>query len=313
MAKQPTVSIIIPTFKTAKYLPKCIDSVLKQKYQDFEIILVSDGPKEDDNICDKYAKQDKRIIVLKNIGKGLGGARNAGIKKAHGKYLLFIDSDDTIQPNMLNKMVAAMQDNSVDLVHCGTNIIYEYDADSDLRHGDAEYFKIKRSGVCPLTNDLFGSVDVAAWNKLYKKSLIDKYNLKFPEKMCNEDAYFTWAYMSVCENIYYLPEQLYNYLRRTGSLMEQTFSQKIAEKVLDHLTVGELFYKFLKKNRLFKKLSEESILEKLGYIPEYKEEYISVLQDESSKKVVETLYTFEDVLKNKKASRYCLPKYSFDV
>ena len=256
MRNQVIVTVIIPTFKTADYLSKCIDSVLKQKFQDFEIILVSDGPKADDDICDKYAKRDKRISVIKNVGKGLGGARNAGIKTAKGKYLLFVDSDDTIQPTMLNKMVAAMRDNDVDLVHCGTNIIYEYDADSDLRRGDAEYFKIQKSGVCPLSNELFGNVDVAAWNKLYKKSLIDKYDLKFPENMCNEDAYFTWAYMSICENIYYIPEQLYNYLRRTGSLMQQTFSQKIAEKVLDHLTVGELFYKFLKKNRLFKKLSE---------------------------------------------------------
>ena len=256
MHKLVKVSVIIPTFKTAKYLPKCIDSVLNQTFQDFEIILVSDGPAEDDAICDKYAKKDKRITVLKNIGKGLGGARNAGLDIAKGTFVLFVDSDDTICPEMLEKVVAAMENHSVDMVHCGTDIIYEYDADASLRKGDDDYFRINRSGVCAAGNDLFGVVDVAAWNKLYKKELIDKYNLRFPENMCNEDAYFTWAYMSVCQNIYYLPERLYNYLRRTGSLMQQTFSKKLAEKTLDHLKVGELFYNFLKRNKLFKKLSE---------------------------------------------------------
>lgn len=256
MKHQPKVSVIVPTFKTAKYLPKCIDSILGQTFQDFEIILVSDGPKEDDDICASYAEKDKRISVLKNIGKGPGGARNAGIQKAKGIFVLFVDSDDTIRPDMIQKMVYIMENNPVDLVHCGTNIIYEYEASPELQYGDTTYFEIKKSGITALNNDLFGHVDVAPWNKLYKKSLIEKYHLAFPENMCNEDAYFTWAYMSICKSIYYLPEHFYNYLRREGSLMYQTFSKKLAEKALDHLKVGALFYEFLKKNHLQKKLQK---------------------------------------------------------
>lgn len=256
MKHQPKVSVIIPTFKTAKYLSKCIDSVLKQTFQDFEIILVSDGPKEDDDICDRYAKKDKRISVLKNIRKGLGGARNAGIQKAKGIFILFVDSDDTISPKMIEKMVYAMENNPVDLVHCGTNIIYKCEASPELQYGDATYFEIKKSGIKALDNDLFGRVDIAVWNKLYRKSLIEKYHLTFPENMYNEDAYFSWAYMSICKNIYYLPEHLYNYSRREGSLMQLTFNKTLGEKALDHLRVGRLFYEFLKKNHLQKKLQE---------------------------------------------------------
>lgn len=256
MSKQPKVSVIVPTFRTAKYLPKCIDSVLQQTFQDFEIILVSDGPKEDHDICDRYAQKDRRVRVLKNIGKGPGGARNAGIKMARGIFLSFIDSDDSIHSQMLEKMVRSMENNSVDLVHCGTDIVYECEVTPELRKGDADYFKIKKSGVCSLSNGLFGKVDVAPWNKLYKRSLIEEYGLEFPENMYNEDAYFTWVYMSICHRIYYLPERLYNYLRREGSLMRQTFDQKIGEKVLDHLRIGELFYEFLKKNHLFERLRE---------------------------------------------------------
>lgn len=252
MTKQPKVSVIIPTFKTAKYLPKCIDSVLNQTFQDFEIILVSDGPTEDDDICDRYAQKDKRILVLKNIGKGLGGARNAGIEAAKGIFLAFIDSDDWIEPNFLEKMYNAMiSEEDVDIVQCGTEIVFEGEINQKLKNDDENYFAIREEGIKQLTNEYYGSVNVGSWNKLYKKELIERYNLFFPEKMCNEDAYFTWAYWSICRKISYIPDKLYNYLRRDTSLMALTFNKGLREKVLDHYLVGEFFYNFLHENNIW--------------------------------------------------------------
>ena len=97
----PELSVIVPVYNVAPYLRKCLDSILNQTFKDMEIIIVSDGPEEDNKICAEYAAKDSRIIFIKDIGKGLGGARNAGIDIARGKYIAFVDSDDWLEPEYL--------------------------------------------------------------------------------------------------------------------------------------------------------------------------------------------------------------------
>lgn len=247
------VSVIVPVYNVAKYLPKCVDSILNQTLKDIEIILVSDGPEQDTNICREYASKYNNIKLITNVNRGLGGARNVGVETAKAEYIAFIDSDDWIEPTFLEKMYNAMiSDKEIDIVQCGTNIVWEGKINEKQNEGDVKYFAINQSGPFKLTNDYFGNINVGTWNKLYKKSLINKYNLRFPEKMCNEDAYFTWAYWSVCNKIYFIPEKLYNYLRRDTSLMAQTFKKGMGEKVLHHLIIAELLYDFLQNNNLFK-------------------------------------------------------------
>ena len=250
----PKISVIVPTYNTAKYLPKCLDSILNQTFQDFEIIIVSDGPNEDHKIADEYAKKDNRITVLKDIKKDLGGARNAGIKIAKGKYFCSIDSDDWIEPTYLEKMYNAITSSEdVDIVQCGTEIVFKDAINENLLKNDNAYFAIRNDGIIDCDDLIFGTINVGTWNKLYKKELVDKYNIQFPENLRNEDAYFTWAYWMVSRKMYCIKEHLYNYLRRDDSLMAQTFEKGLGEKVLDHLKVGSLLYDFLIKNNLFEK------------------------------------------------------------
>lgn len=254
MKTQPKVSVIIPVYKTAKYLRKCLDSLLQQTFKDIELILVSDGPKEDDLICEEYTQKYPNIRLLKGINKGLGGARNAGVDLAKGKYIAFVDSDDWVEPNYIQKMYDAMvSDSNIDIVQCGTNIVFEKEINFKLLAADNNYFAIETEGSRTVNDDIYGKINVGSWNKLYKKSLISKYNIKFPEHLRNEDAYFTWAYWSVCQNMYCIPDKLYNYLRRDDSLMAKTFKKGMKSEVLDHLIVGDLFYKFLKQNDLLEK------------------------------------------------------------
>ena len=112
----PKISIIVPTYYTAKYLSKCLDSILNQSVKDFEIIIVSDGPAEDYDIIEQYAKKDNRIKILKNIHKGLGGARNEALKLAKGEFIWFIDSDDWIEPNSLSIICKVLLNNNIDLL-----------------------------------------------------------------------------------------------------------------------------------------------------------------------------------------------------
>lgn len=250
----PEVSVIIPVYKTAKYLLKCVDSVLSQTFQDFEIILVSDGPVAEHKICDEYAKRDNRIKVIKDIKKDLGGARNAGVEIAKGKYICSIDSDDYIEPTYLEKMYNAItSSDEIDIVQCGTRTVFEGEVDEKLLNHDKKYFAVNQLGVINCDDIIFGTINVGTWNKLYKKEIIDKYNIKFPENLRNEDAYFTWAYWMVSNKMYCIPDKLYNYLRRDDSLMAQTFKKGLGEKVLDHLKVGSLLYDFLINNDLFEK------------------------------------------------------------
>ena len=255
MVSSPRISVIVPVFKTAKYLKKCLDSILEQTFRDFEIILVSEGIEEDDRICREYEQNDFRIRCVKNSYRGLGGARNTGLDVSRGEFISFIDSDDWVDPSFLMQLYDGMQQGT-DIVQCGTNIVFEDKISLKQKASDEEYFSINRQGVIFLDNNLFGGMNVGSWNKLYRKSLIDRYNLRFPEDKRNEDAYFTWAYWAVSEKMYCVPVKLYNYLRRENSLMAKTFAKNMGEAVIDHLDVGEDFYKFLIENNLWEKRQE---------------------------------------------------------
>ena len=246
------ISVIVPTYKTAQYLPKCLDSILNQTFQDFEIIIVSDGPEEDHRLADEYALKDSRITVLKNVKRDLGGARNAGIKISKGKYICSIDSDDWIEPTYLERMHNAITlYDDIDIVLCGVQTVFEDKEDKYLLNHDENYFAVKQSGIIDCDDIIFGTINVATWNKLYKKEIIEKYNLKFPENLRNEDALFTWEYWFVSRKMYCIQEKLYNYLRRDSSLMALSFKKGLGNKVLDHLKVGEKLYKFLCDNNLY--------------------------------------------------------------
>lgn len=98
------ISIIVPIYKVEKFLPKCIESILNQTYSDFELILVDDGsPDKCPEICDEYAAKDQRIIVIHQKNSGVSAARNAGLKRAKGQYIGFVDPDDFVAPDMYEK------------------------------------------------------------------------------------------------------------------------------------------------------------------------------------------------------------------
>ena len=120
------ISIIVPVYNTGKYLPKCIDSILAQTYRDFELILVDDGSKDDSGqICDAYAEKDPRIQVIHKSNGGSSSARNLGILKSSGEYIGFIDSDDSIDPDMYEKLMSAVKKTGVKCAQIGRDEIDE--------------------------------------------------------------------------------------------------------------------------------------------------------------------------------------------
>ncbi len=243
----PKVSVIIPVYNVEKYLGTCLDSVINQTLKDIEIICVNDGSTDNSlQILEEYAAKDDRIKVINKKNGGLSSARNAGLDVAIGKYCYFIDSDDWIELNTLEKLVNIILENDVDaVIHNATNI--PEDEKCVATANDAQnWFDsfIKANGVYNLPIAINKDVPSVAWNKLYKMDIISKYHCRFPEGLVNEDEAFLWTYMIHCKNYYYLNDKFYNYLRRADSIMG---TRDNSPKVLDILGIEKEIYNTVKK------------------------------------------------------------------
>ena len=140
---EPVLSVIIPVYNREKFLERCVKSVAGSSLQNIEIILIDDGSVDHSGaLCDELAEEDERIIVIHQQNAGVSAARNRGLEKARGKYFAFVDSDDYIEPEMYEKMIAAMEDHDADMVCCG--ISKEFEKES----GRVEKLSHEHIGTC---------------------------------------------------------------------------------------------------------------------------------------------------------------------
>lgn len=224
------VSIIVPVYNVEKYIEKCIKSILSQTYQEFELILVNDGTKDHSlEICRNY-KSDCRVRIISQPNKGLSAARNTGIHVARGKYLLFVDGDDYIDPEMLEELYNQMILEDADIVQCGFIWVME---NKELK---VEKFKgcISKRVVCG--DEWFevykrnGLLFACPWNKLYKKTLFDK--IKYPNGKLNEDEYVLFPLFCTAQKVVILNQELYYYVKRKSGIMGTMQFEQIIENYL---------------------------------------------------------------------------------
>lgn len=235
------VSVIVPVFKVEQFLPRCIESIRSQTYQNMEIILVDDGsPDQCPEICDKYAKMDSRIQVIHKENGGLSDARNAGIERARGDYLCFVDSDDYIQPTMLEHMVSEAQKNDVKLVIANLTAVDEkgyqvYESDQSPIHNGIFSAEV----LLPKLYQRLGWYYIVAWNKLYHHSLFDK--IRFPVGKIHEDEYIVAQIMWKAKKMACIESEEYIYIyQRKGSIM----STRQVQSQYDWLEALYLRFKF---------------------------------------------------------------------
>ena len=180
MEKLVKLSIIVPVYNAENFLDKCIKSVQSQTLQDFELILVNDGSKDNSlEICKKYSQEDSRIIVFDQENSGQSKARNVGLENANGEYVAFLDSDDWIDSDYYEKLVTACEMNDAE-VSCGSIL--------RVRKNYQKYrIKYMEEKVYTKPQE---KIDVAhvpdmcyVWNKVYKTEFLDRINLKFVEGM----------------------------------------------------------------------------------------------------------------------------------
>ena len=250
------ISIIVPVYNTAKYLDKCIQTLIKQTLEDIEIIFIDDGSEDGSaEILKNYAKNDKRISILNQNHKRQGAARNYGLSIAQGEYIGFVDADDWVELDMFEKLYYQAKETDSDIVMCsmntfedGTNkiIVNTYNT---LDIFNQKFFE--NSFTPQDTLNFIFNISVSPCNKIYRKSLIVKNNIKFPENIYFEDNAFFFKSWLNAKKISLLNQKLYQYRKSTAS------TTKSDKNKLDIFKTLDLTKNILEENNYYNRLKTD--------------------------------------------------------
>lgn len=219
------VSVIVPIYNAESYMTACIESIRNQTYTNIEIILVDDGSSDGGpSICDTYKEMDARIQVIHKNNGGVSSARNIGLKIAKGKYISFVDADDTISRQMIEKLVQTIEENQVDLAVCGFSMVNE--AGEILQETAIRNLLLSgEEALCHTFEDY--DFQMAVWNKLYIRSIIEENQIRFHEQITHgEDGLWLCTYLTKCNKVYWTGESYYKYLQVENSAMNKMQSSK---------------------------------------------------------------------------------------
>lgn len=295
------VSIIIPVYNVEKYLERCITSVITQTYKNLEIILVDDGsPDRCGKICDEYAKIDNRIKVIHKENGGLSDARNVGIDASNGRYLMFVDSDDYISPDMVEVLYDRVCIDKSDMAIC------------DFVYVDENYREIEeKNNNTPIKNEIISRYDalkkltengnwyyVAAVKKLYEKRLFD--DIRFPKEKLHEDEFTVHHIFDKCNRISCVEKPMYFYVQRNFSIMNSAYSVKrldAAEACIDRI----VFF----TDRAFNNLAEETALRTLGIFIQASEK-LNLSEKQNKSRYFELKKQFEKIYREKLRNKVSL-------
>lgn len=227
MGREELISVVVPIYHVEAYLARCVESLLHQTYTNLEIILVDDGGDDKcPEICDAYAKKDDRIKVIHKKNGGLSDARNAGTKEANGAYLAYVDSDDYIQPDTYEKMMAALKREQADIAVCNYEAVTDdgrsiTEKNEQMDIEDRVYSaKEAISHLCGPTYHYW----VTAWNRLYKAEIAKQ--VSFPVGKIHEDEFTAHLFYEKAQKIVGISEPLYKYVIRENSIMTKKYSVK---------------------------------------------------------------------------------------
>lgn len=235
------ITIIIPVYKVENYLHRCVDSVLAQTFQDFEIILVDDGsPDNCGKICDEYAKKDGRIHVIHKENGGLSDARNAGLdwmyQNSDSEWIAFIDSDDWIHPCYLQLLYEAVTEGKTKISVCKETHVHSAEEVSKI---DSNYsWSVVDTEQAYDTHNM-----ITAWCKLFHRKLFEK--IRFPVGKLHEDSFTIYKVVLVQDRVSVSPQAYYFYYVNPNSLTHVEWKPK---RLLDQIEACEQFLSYLKDN-----------------------------------------------------------------
>ncbi len=251
MIPQPRISVIIPVYKCEEYLEACVNSILNQTFSDFEIILVDDGsPDNSGKICDDLAeKYHDKIIVLHQENQGQAAARNNAVKSARGEWLHFVDSDDTLHPQMLQSLYTAVTENNVKLAMCsavqGESLPEDFNSHKEVKFNTLKMTEENILNLCKNEKYYYWVV----WGKLTHKSIYEKYPLT--EGRIYEDNAIVCKWLYESKSVAITPAPLYFYYINTTGTTKKAFTEKQLDVLWAFKEQIDFFYSLN-----FKKMTE---------------------------------------------------------
>lgn len=238
----PKVSIIVPVYNVEAYLIRCLDSLVNQTLQDIEIIVINDGSTDNSGkLLRIYEKKYSNIIkVYDKENGGLSDARNYGIPYATGEYIAFLDSDDYVELDMYEKMYKKAKEEDSDMVEC--DFIWEYPDKTKVDNGIV--YKDK--------SEMFVFARVVAWNKLIKRSLLEKSGIEYPKGLRYEDVEFFYKMLPLYDKVSFVKEPFIHYVQRNNSI-----SNNQNERTKEIFNVLDNVFDYYKKQDLYEEYSQE--------------------------------------------------------
>lgn len=220
------ISIVVAVYNIAPYLERCVDSIRSQTYRNLEIILVDDGSTDACGaMCDRFEKEDNRIVVIHKENGGLSDARNAGAKAATGEYIAYVDGDDWIDEGMYEDMLSALKSCEADVAVCRYRCVYP-DRVEDRSSNKLVFFEGREALQVYIEEREEYQIQNAAWNKLYRRDYAK--DLQFPKGKLYEDIVYTAKLFARAKRCVYLDKAYYNYvLQREGSIMAAGVNERI--------------------------------------------------------------------------------------
>ena len=245
------VSIIIPVYNAEKYLRECLDSVRAQTLSDLEIVCVDDGSTDQSAaILDEYAASDSRFVVIHKVNQGPGIARNTGLAASKGEYVLFVDSDDTIDETLCEKTVAAAEEEQAEM----TFFYFDSNLSSKAAIENAWKSILVHRGFAIESNDMPTNIAIVEalsgpWSKLWKRQFLEEHALNFPAQFVfGEDFAIHWRSLMLSPRMAVVPEILYNYRYCESSLMvdpSRGYGRDIVamyDYIKEHLRLLDLYH-----------------------------------------------------------------------
>ena len=243
----PLVSVIVPVYNTAPWLRRCLDSICAQTYRNLEILCVNDGSTDNSaEILAEYAAKDSRIKVFTQENAGLSAARNTALEHATGEWVTGVDSDDYLEPDVYERSVACIS-GAVDMVFFGVRYV-----DEEGRELPANpYFELPAAGVYEMTPELAGQLNACFWSKLWRRSLLEENNLRFPHGLVHEDEAMFFLSVPYTRKVAICPETGYYYVQREGSIMNSGAMSNL-ERVSRYVPVLDFVHREYGKRHLLR-------------------------------------------------------------
>jgi len=280
------ISIVMPVYNAQKTIAQTLDSLLNQTFEDYEIICVNDGSKDDSlKILEEYRNKNNKIKIINQENSGLAKARNIGIKSSNSKYIMFCDSDDKYEPTMIQEMYEAIEKEQTDFAMCTFKKV-DVITKKAVLYENNDYYRTG-FGKFNITLENLYNIHIVLWNKIIRREILEKNNIEYPLAYEHDDTMFMLRYFMSCKNYYVLDRPLYLYsVNNSNSIMGLLTNNKHGKKCYDFVFAMLYLFEYFES----KEFSSEEYAKFFDFVAGCWADYYSRLLNKNKKQAREYIY-----------------------